>query len=309
MAHRNLAQSLKRASASTRRHYSTLALKKASPFPDFDPRLVELQASLRLKVTEVRGIINALDNPKIHRSSFVGAGIGIDSTLFVTSARLIGRVAADRGESGGYRAYIGSTAASVPDRKSPVVLTPLAVSFASDVAVLRVSDRCDPGFFLVRYAWLPACPVAASPPEKESVLTAVSYDEEDGWGLRVANVRSMGPPRKAKAPWPLDDKLAWLELDDHGATSASLKSKEKANGSFSRMSGTPWFNMYGELVGVASWVSRDDGACSSAGYAAALSSISSVVDYARAKGAKDPVVMDDWISSEVMGGEYREEWS
>lgn len=307
MTSRVLAPSLKRASTSTRRHSSTLALKlKVSPFPDLDPHLAELQASLRLKVAEIRGIFNALDNPNIHRCNFVGAGTCIDSTLVVTSARLVGRVAAVR-DSGGYRAYIGSTAASAPGRKEPVSLTPVAVSFASDVAVLRISDRRQGTWLLVRYAWLPVCPVAASPPEEESILTAVSYGEEDGWGTKVANVRSVWP-RKAKAPWPLDDKLTWLELDGHGS-SALLNSKKNVIGSFSKMSGSPWFNQYGELVGVASWVPRGDDACFSAGYVAPLSSILFVVDYAKAKGDKDPVVMDSWIDSEVISGEYREDWS
>lgn len=131
----------------------------------------------------------------------------------------------------------------------------------------------------------------------------------------MANVRSVGKKTiKAMAPWPLEDGLAWIEHDwlafyrgPPPPSSVLFNSKETQTGSLSKLSGSPWFNLYGELVGMASWVLRDDPAAFSVGYAAPLSNIWPVVEYAKAKGANDPVVMDSWIKSEVIGGDEDEE--
>lgn len=283
---------------------------KLSPFPELDSHLKELRASLINNIASIRTVFLAPDNPEINGSHLFCAGVFLDPTLVVTSASVVASVAAVRGAgSPVYRSYVGSTAALAYGSDSPIDLQPVAVSFARDVAVLRVVDRGGP--------LLPYCPTAASPPDKESLLMSISYDLEDqesGWGGSLANVRSAaGRTIKSKAPWPLDDGLPWLEHDwlmFHGGppppSSVLFNCKEKVTGSITKLSGSPWFNLYGELVGIASWVLRDDPACFSVGYAAPLSSIRAVVEYAETKGAEDRIVMDRWIESEVTAADWDE---
>lgn len=285
---------------------------RLSPFPELDSHLKELRTSLIDSIASIRTIFVAPDDPEFDGSILLCAGVFVDPTLVVTSASVVARVAAVRVSGAGdgspvYRSYVGSTAALVYGSDSPIELQPVAVSFARDVAVLRVVDRGGP---LLR-----SCPTAASPPEKESLLISISYDIEDqenGWGGCLANVRSAARRTiKSKAPWPLDDESPWLEHDwmmfhrgPPPPSSVLFNCKEKVTGSITKLSGSPWFNLYGELVGIASWVMRDDPACFSVGYAAPLSSIRAVVEYAETKGAEDRVVMDRWIESEVIAGDW-----
>lgn len=274
---------------------STLAVK-VSPFPELDLHLQDLHASLHKKVASIRTLFVAPDNHEIHDTDFIGAGVCVDPTLVLTSARVVGRV------SPLHKAYIGHIEALFPDIEEPVKLAPAAVSFARDVAVLRVVGRRD----------LPVIPAAGSPPEKESILMSISYHQEDGWGISAANVRAAVGRRtvKAAAPWPLDDGAAWMEHDwmvfhrgPPPPSSVVFSAKEKVIGAITKLNGSPWFNLYGELVGISSWVLRDDPASFSVGYAAPLCNIWPVVEYAKTKGAEDPIVMDKWIKTEVINDE------
>ncbi|KAH6828504.1 hypothetical protein C2S53_013752 [Perilla frutescens var. hirtella] len=286
-------------SASTCRPYSRLAYK-LSPFPELDSHLEELHASLHRSVVSILTLFVAPENSAIHGSDHIAAGICFDPTLVLTSARVVGRIAAVKKPDGGsplYKAYIGRTAALTSLGDQPVNLTPLAVNFASDVAVLKVEGTS-----------LPACQLAESPPEKESILMSVCHARKEGWSISVANVRAVGQKTiKAKAPWPLDDELAWLEHDwlvfyrgPPPPSSILFNCEEKVTGSVTKFSGSPWFNLYGEVVGVSSWVLRDDPASFSVGYAAPISNILPVVEYAKTKGPEDPIVMDSWISIQVV---------
>lgn len=73
--------------------------------------------------------------------------------------------------------------------------------------------------------------------------------------------------------------------------------------SATRIMGSPWFNLQGEVVGVASWDVKDRVDELSVCFAAPAASIRTVAEYVKTKGGDDPLVMDTWIGSHVFYGD------
>lgn len=169
------------------------------------------------------------------------------------------------------------------------------MSFAKDVAVLEVVQPA--GAAAPR-----GCAVAESPVDKEGILLAISRHQSLGLAMMLGNVRGGVGERsvRATAPWPLDDGLGWIE---HGWLGLGISdpvpgSSGLTNTLATRIAGSPWFNLEGEVVGVSSWEAKDEADEFSVGFAAPALSISSVVDYVKTKGPHDPIVMDRWIGSD-----------
>lgn len=153
------------------------------------------------------------------------------------------------------------------------------------------------------------CAVAVFPPGKDDILLAVAQHQGLGFGMMIGNVRGGGGAERSvrsKAPWPLDDDLGWIEhgwfgvgIGDPAPASAPAMTEVSAT----RIVGSPWFNLQGEVVGVASWEAKDKGGELSVGFAAPAASIREVAEYVKRKGGDDPLVMDTWIGSHVFYGE------
>ncbi|KAH6817913.1 hypothetical protein C2S51_001516 [Perilla frutescens var. frutescens] len=274
------------------RVFSANSKASFSPFPMLNSRLEELHSSICPNLVIIMTEFMAPN--EIYESKDIFTGTCFDPTLVVTSAYAVGRIFAipnPNGVSPLYKAFMGRICGfSTSGSSMPVKLTLLAVSFSSDVAVLKVEEGSSP---------MHVFPLAAGPePEIDSILISESY-----WYDQVSIANVLAVRRKsirAKAPWPLDDQAAWIEMSLHQepppVTSLFFESREKnISGSIS-MRGSPWFNLDGDLVGVASWVVTYNSASFSVGYAAPVSVIRHVVDYAKAKGPHDPVVMDRWIN-------------
>ena len=67
--------------------------------------------------------------------------------------------------------------------------------------------------------------------------------------------------------------------------------------------GSPWFNMEGEVVGVASWEVKDETDRFSVGFAVPASSVRAVAEYVKMKGREEPIVMDSWVDGHVYYGQ------
>lgn len=173
------------------------------------------------------------------------------------------------------------------------------MSFAKDVAVLEVVQ---PAGGEAAAEPPRGCVVAESPADKDSILVAISRHPSLGLAMMLGNVRGGVGERsvRVKAPWPLEDELGWIE---HGWLGLGISDPAPGRSAFTntlatRIAGSPWFNLEGEVVGVSSWEAKDEADEFSVGFAAPALSISSVVDYAKTKGPHDPIVVDRWIGSQ-----------
>ncbi|KAL6548130.1 hypothetical protein OROHE_009192 [Orobanche hederae] len=315
-------QTLKRvhwSSSSTLKFASTLRgfcqPSSRSPAKQLDSHLQDLEKSLSPSVVSLESFFfgPAADNLEINRSTRRGTGLFLEPNLIVTSAHVIGRVATfyesktveklDRFEHGciRHKSYIGSTAALTSSGRM-LKTKPLAVSFAKDLAVLEVV-KPEGGSF-------PHCALASSLPGKDDILMAIGYRKKFELVTMLGNVRANGEKTiRTRAPWPLDDELGWLEHDwfmfDGGKPppgSTLSNSGEKVTGSITKVTGSPWFNLYCEVVGIASWEVTDEPARFSVGFAVPASCIRTVLDYAKTKGPEDPIVMDSWLDAHEVPG-------
>ncbi|KAI3443605.1 hypothetical protein Pfo_000270 [Paulownia fortunei] len=281
------------------------------PLQQLSSHLQDLNKSLSPSVVTLESFFFGPDNREIHHSCRRGTGVFLDPTLIVTSAHVVGRVTTfyesksvekpDRFEHGCilHKSYIGSTVALTADGKM-LKTKPLAVNFVKDLAVLKVVKPEETLF--------PHCALANSMPHKEDILMAIAHRHK--FVIMLGNVRAIGEKTiRAKAPWPLDDELGWMEHDwfmfDSGNPprgSTLFNCREKVTGSISRVTGSPWLNLHGEVVGIASWEVTDEPAHFSVGFAVPSLCIRAVMDYAKTKGPEDPIVMDSWIDAHVISG-------
>ena len=127
-----------------------------------------------------------------------------------------------------------------------------------------------------------------------------------GLAMMVGNARGEKRGVGARAPWPLDDGAGWIE---HGWFGVGIGDPEPGRCgelrevSVSKIMGSPWFNMEGEVVGVASWEVKDEADRFSVGFAAPASSVRAVAEYVETKGREDPIVMDSWVDGHVYYGQ------
>ncbi|KAK6120391.1 hypothetical protein DH2020_045871 [Rehmannia glutinosa] len=283
------------------------------PIQQLDTHLQDLKKSLSPSVVALESFFSGPDNREIHHSCHRGTGVFLEPTLIVTSAHVVGRVTTfyesktvekpDRFEHGciRHKSYIGSTVALTVDGKT-LKTKPLAVNFDHDLAVLKVVKP--------EGKFSPHCKLASALPRKEDILMAVANQHNIGFAIMLGNVRAIGEKTiRTKAPWPLDNELGWLEHDwcmfDGGKPppgSTLFNCGEKVTGSITRVTGSPWFNLHCEVVGIASWEVRDEPAHFSVGFAVPPLCIRTMLDYVKAKGPEDPVVMDRWIDAHVVLG-------
>lgn len=279
-----------------------------------ESHLQDLHRSLYPSIVKLESFFFAPDNREINHSCRRGAGVFLDSTLIVTSAHVVGRLSTfyesknvgkpDRFEHGSilHNSYIGSTAAITGDLRL-LKTRPVAVNFVSDVAVLKV--------VMPEETLFPHCLIANSLPRKDDILIGFPHEGSPVPVIKFGNVRAIGEKTiRAKAPWPLDNELGWMEHDwsmfgggNPPPLGTLLNSREKVTGSITRVTGSPWFNLHGEVVGIASWEVTDQPAQFSVGFAVPPLSIRSVVEYAKTKQPEDPVVMDSWIDSHMLPGD------
>lgn len=229
---------------------------KITQFKDLDSRAPDLHPSIRQTAISIASVILAPGNPQVDMSYNLGAGVAVDPTLVLTSAQVVGRVSDGN-------AYVALTGGRDALEKS-VKLSPLAVSFASNVAVLKVDPEGAP--------LASVCQVADSSPAEESDLTVVSHSEENNPEMAV------------------------------------FSSEQEVCEPVIKMSGSPLFNLSGEVVGLASWAMKDamkdeDAAGSSEVNAVPVSNIWPVIDYAKTKGPEDPIVMDSGINEVVLSSD------
>lgn len=181
------------------------------------------------------------------------------------------------------------------------------MNFARGVAVLKVVEQSNAE---VTAPPPRGCALAESPLVKHNIILAVARHQSLGLGMMIGNIRRDAAAERsvgAKAPWPLDDGSEWIEhgwfgigIGDPAPESCSALSEV----SVTRIMGSPWFNLEGEVVGVASWEVKDKADQFSVGFAAPASSVRAVADYVRTKGGRDPLVMDTWIHAHVFYGDH-----
>ncbi|KAL7096011.1 hypothetical protein ACP275_10G058300 [Erythranthe tilingii] len=232
-------------------------------------------------------------------------GVFLDSTTILTSANAVGRVAAEKPDGSDRRRHRSeiATTVAVTRKRTPLKTKPLAVSFAHDVAVLKVVDP--PPEKMTSSSFRP-CSIAKSPPKKDDILMAI-IQREVAEIVIPGNVRAAMGERatsKVKAPWPLQNDSGWMEFDFHthglggsiGRESGySFHINEITGTLMTLMSGGALFNIHGKLIGVGSWDVRDDCLPFPLFFAAPLSRIVAAVDYAKTRKPDDPIVMDTWI--------------
>lgn len=199
-----------------------------------------------------------------------GTGVFVDPKLIVTSAQVVGIVSTEN-DSDRHHCFIGRTIGSTMEQK--VFRTrPVAVNFARDVAVLEVVET--------KGKLPPPCALADAVAAVKTNLLRIARREKYSV-LSILRVRQRTD--RAEAPWPLDGELEWV---DYGG----------GDGALLPVCGSPWFNFQREIVGMASWDAETaDGRTIS--YVVPPSGIRSVVEYAKNKGANDPIVMDTWINN------------
>ncbi|KAL7136791.1 hypothetical protein ABFS83_10G054300 [Erythranthe nasuta] len=244
------------------------------------------------------------ENRDLDRHVFHDTGVFVDPTTIVTSAKVVGRVFADKPAADGsglHKAYLAHTIVISRHRK-PVKTKLSAVSFSHDVAVLKLAPPPE-GEEQISY---PHCTIASSPPSEGHVLLAILHMVNMQFGMMPGHVRAVGEKTfKAKAPWPLDNKSGWMEFDNtqfNGGFprpwSDLYKSEEDIVGRRSAITGSPLFNIDGELVGLGSWDVAEEGSSHPVGFAASLLPIMVAVEYAKNKKPGDPIVMDNWIDQD-----------
>ncbi|GFP79432.1 hypothetical protein PHJA_000086700 [Phtheirospermum japonicum] len=274
-----------------------------------DSYLQDIQKSLSPSVVSLESSFFTLaDDREIHHSRRRGTGVFVEPNLIVTSAHVVGRVTTfyeskavqktDRFEHGciRHRSFIGNTVAHTIDGKM-LKTKPLAVNFANDLAVLKVVKPGGP--------FPPHRALSSSVPRKDDILMAISHRQNSESVIVLGNVRAIGDRAvRTKAPWPLDDELGWMEHDwfAFGGGKPPINCGEKVTGSITKVTGSPWFNLHSEVVGIASWEVKDEPAHFSVGFAVPSLYIRTVLNYAKTKGPEDPIVMDRWIDAHVAPG-------
>ncbi|KAL3642891.1 hypothetical protein CASFOL_013706 [Castilleja foliolosa] len=295
-------------SASALKYVPTRGFSQPSSPPclkQLDSYLQDIQKSLSPSIVSLE---SSFSDREIHHSRRRGTGVFLEPNLIVTSAHVVGRVTAfyeskavekpDRFEHGciRHRSYIGNTVAHTIDGKM-LETKPLAVNFANDLAILKVVKP--------EGAFSSHCALSSSVPRKDDILMAISHRHKSESVIVLGDVRAIREKTViTKAPWPLDDELRWIEhnLFMFGDGKPQINPGEKVTGSITKVTGSPWFNLHSEVVGIASWEVKGEPAHCSVGFAVPSLYIRTVLAYAKSKGVEDPIVMDRWIDAHVAPG-------
>ncbi|KAL7095846.1 hypothetical protein ACP275_10G048100 [Erythranthe tilingii] len=317
------------------RRFSQPMTTRCCSFPEFKRHADKMYEYLSPSLVRIRSSFSDKSE-----SYYAGAGVFLEPTLILTSAHLAGRVTVSyKSESPNerdpfvfnhdclvHRSLFAETTVAVTRDLRTLRTTPVAVNYASNVAVLKV--------VAVAAAATPPPPETTTPCQHHSMAkfkpfpplpfphyTMANFSPKRGdcimvmmdlrsmhFGYLAGHVRAAHGERtfKVRAPWPLKNDLWWIEFDLTGQRFNSghptpsrnyynTKNDLEVSGSMTMITGSPLFNNDGELIGVASWEFREKGAPYPVAFAAPMSAVREVVKYAKTKKPEDPIAMDAWI--------------